>query len=447
MSTSTRTVPVDIAQARQVTIRLHGRLVDAGLSVPVRLWDGTNLGPDDAGWRLVLNHPWSLSAMVPTERQRDVSLAVGEAFLADVFDVEGSMVAAMRDLSRLTDQRLGLPDRLGAVSGLRRLPDPPEASGDERAHLDGQLHSRQRDAAAIAFHYDVGNDFYRLFLDRRLVYSCGYFTDDDLEGPVDPDADALDHAQQRKLDLICRKLLLQPGDRLVDIGCGWGALLVHAATHYDATGIGVTLSEQQAELAERRIGEAGLDGQVEVRLADYRDLDGSFDAVASVGMVEHVGAGQLDDYFAHLRQLLRPGGRLLNHGITTGMRADTVLDMADDDSFIGRYVFPDGALVPAWQMLRHLQQAGLAVHDLQQLRPHYARTLAHWIARLETNATQAQRAAGRAAYRTWRAYMAGSAIGFEVGDLGVIQILATRPTDHGPATLPAGRAWMAPTRP
>ena len=422
-----------------VVTAAHERLCRAGVTVAVQLWDGTDLGPSDRGYRLVLRQPWSLRAMfLPV-----TDLRVGEAYLRDDIDVDGSMLAAMRDIGAsghlLRTPRL----RAALLVDLLRLPPPPRRSAVDRAvPLKGRLHSRARDRRAVQRHYDIGNEFYAMFLDRGLVYSCAYFHPDD---PLhaDPVGEDLERAQVRKLELICRKLTLQPGDRLLDIGCGWGSLLIHAASHHGVSGVGVTLSEQQVQLARRRIAAAGLTGRVEVRLQDYRDVADTFDAVASVGMFEHVGTTQLDAYFRACHRLTRPGGRFLNHGITTGHRT-AVRDLSKDpDSFVGRHVFPDGALVPAHVAAAHLERAGFELVDMEQLRPHYARTLTHWVARLEANREAARLAGGEAAYRTWRAYMAGSAVGFENGDLGVVQLLGTR----GDARIPLGRAWMIPQEP
>ncbi len=414
------------ADPRALTARLRRRLAEAGLEMPVRLWDGTELGPTERDYRVVLRRPWSLrSALLPPN-----DLTAGEAYLYDDIEVEGSMVAALRDVAAGRGQLSGLGLRALLLADLLRLPPPPKRGALARAGLRGRLHSRDRDRVAVRFHYDVGNDFYRLFLDRQLVYSCAYFAEGD---------DDLDRAQTRKLELICRKLRLRPDERLLDIGCGWGALVIHAARHHGVRAIGVTLSEEQAALGKERAHEHGVSDRVEIRVADYREVRGSFDAVASVGMVEHVGADQLANYFTTCYRLTAPGGRFLNHGITTGRR-DVVRDMSKvQGSFIAAYVFPDGALVPAYTAVRHLQQTGFDLHDLEQLRPHYARTLQHWTRRLEANAEEAHRLVGDRTYRVWRAYMAGSAIGFESGDLGVVQILGSRG-----AQLPLGRAWMLP---
>lgn len=430
-------------------VRLHERLASRGNPIPVRLWDGTRLGPD-ADYVLVLRRPWTLRAMlVPPS-----DLAIGEAYLADHVDVEGSMVAALRALRRLVAS-LTLRDKAVLAAKLRRLPrppgppqptdgDPPQPTsgsplrpGGGGVRLRGRRHSKARDALAVRHHYDQDARFFASFLDAELVYSCAYFTEDDRARPV-TDRDVLACAQWRKLELICRKLDLRGGERFLDVGCGWGSLVLHAARHHGVEAVGITLSPRQAEVARRRIADAGLQGRARVEVVDYRDVDGPFDAIASIGMVEHVGASHLATYAAALRDVLAEGGRLLNHGITTGQR-DVVRDFTRDrSSFVARYVFPDGALVPAYHMVRVIEQAGFEVWDVEQLRPHYARTLEHWVANLEAAADEARGVAGERAYRVWRAYMAGSVLGFASGDLGVVQVLATR----GATDLPFGRDRM-----
>jgi cyclopropane-fatty-acyl-phospholipid synthase len=405
--------------------------------MPIRRWDGLELGPDDAGWRLVLEHPWSLRALLvpPTDRN------AGEAYVFGQVDIEGSMVAAMRSVGELRSRPLSWWDKVGLLRHLRRLPTPPpspSAGGRGRFHAEGRSHSTTRDARAVRYHYDVGNDFYRLFLDRNLVYSCAYFDEADRDQPLADDQ--LDRAQVRKLDLICRKLDLQPGDRFLDIGCGWGSLVMHAAQRYGVHALGITLSEPQALLAKERIVEAGLDGRVSVVVADYREIDGTFDAIASVGMVEHVGSARLTDYFARAHELTAPGGRFLNHGITTGQRNVERDFSKDHRSFLASYVFPDGALVPAHRAVELMELTGFELLDVEQLRPHYARTLTHWVDRLERHADEARAEVGDVTYRTWRAYMAGSVVGFESGDLGVVQVLGGKGWRP-----PLGRAHQLPT--
>jgi cyclopropane-fatty-acyl-phospholipid synthase len=418
--------------AARTVDRVHTRLARRGHDLPLRLWDGRDLGPYDAGFRLVLAQPWSLRSVAAP---RD-DLRAGEAYVAGAIDVEGSMVAALRAVARLRET-MTWRDRVDLAAAALLMPPAPRGLDRGRTRLAGRAHSRARDVAAIRHHYDVGNDFYRLVLDDDLVYSCAYFSDEDA-GVAPPDGAALGRAQRRKLDLICRKLDLRPGEGFLDVGCGWGALVLHAARHYDVRALGVTLSERQAELARDRVVAAGLADRVRIEVLDYRDVDESFDAIASVGMVEHVGTQMLPVYVRSLYDRLAPGGRLLNHGITTGLR-DVVRDFArGPDTFVGSYVFPDGALVPSHHMVRELERGGFEVHDVEQLRRHYALTLQHWVGNLEAKYAQASALVGETTTRVWRAYLAGAVLGFESGDLGVVQILAAR----ADAALPLDRRRM-----
>ena len=398
-----------------------------GVGLPLRLWDGSEEGAGP--FQLVLKHPWSLRAMlVPM-----TDLNAGEAYLRDDIDIEGDMVEALHAIANLW-QQMTLRDRLQAGYHLLRLPSPPAGlpSAGGVGTLLGRSHSRQRDEAAVRFHYDIGNDFFREYLDDDLVYSCAYFDDPQM---------SLEMAQHRKLDTVARKLALRPGLRVLDIGCGWGSFVIHAARNFGVEGVGVTLSRQQASLARARVEAAGLQDRVEIRLADYREVTDRFDAICSIGMAEHVGSEKLPIYFAHLAELLIDGGRLLNHNITTGRRM-AVRDLGPKarESFVAHYVFPDGSLSPAWHTVRHFEQCGLELIDVQQLRRHYALTLREWIRRLETNHDEAVAAASEEAYRTWRAYMSASVVGFETNDLGVVQVLGVKGRD----TLALDRSYMTP---
>jgi len=366
--------------------------------------------------------------------------ALGEAYLRGDIEIEGDIWTAIdtgraldvrrlgRDLPRLA--RLGLALRRGAAFTpmLRR-----------RARLTGRRHSKARDLAAVRFHYDVGNEFYSLWLDRRLAYSCAYFETPDT---------TLDDAQEAKLDLICRKLRLEPGMRLLDIGCRWGSLVLFAAERYGVEATGITLSEAQARWAEEKIRRRGLADRAAASIRDYRDLDGlgRFDAVASVGMFEHVGGERLAEYFGAALGALRPGGLFLNHGIATtatggGLRPRWL--RFGDGGFVGRYVFPDGELVTVEDAAAFARRAGFELIDVQRLRPHYALTLKAWVERLEASADRARELVDEEVYRTWRIYMAASRRGFEDGSLDVAQLLLARPEDDGPARLPLRPWWNA----
>ncbi len=292
-------------------------------------------------------------------------------------------------------------------------------------------HTRLRDRKNIGYHYDVSNDFYALWLDQKRVYSCAYFRHPD---------DTLEAAQEAKLDHICKKLMLQSGEGLLDIGCGWGGLVLWAAQHYDVRAVGITLSQNQHDYVQEQIKARGLEGQVEVRLMDYRDVptDIQFDKIASVGMFEHVGRGNLDTYFDKIFSLLKPGGLVMNHGITAA-GLDTSGLGSGISEFIDDYVFPGGELVHASRVIESLARSGLECLDAENLRPHYARTLWQWVHRLEANSSEAKRLIGEQKYRIWRIYMAGSAHAFERGWMALFQVLAGKPRANGRLLYPFTR--------
>ena len=301
-----------------------------------------------------------------------------------------------------------------------------------RAKLRLWLHQRRSNRDNIQHHYDVSNAFYRLWLDERMVYSCAYFERDDM---------TLEQAQLAKLDHICRKLRLAPGDRFLDIGCGWGALILHAAEAYGVRATGITLSRNQHDHVRQAIAARGLEGRVEVRLQDYLDLpdDELYDKVASVGMFEHVGVRHFDTYFGKIQRVLKPGGFVLNHGIThNGL--DTRSLGSGMGEFIEDYVFPGGELTHVSKVIERMAAQGLEAIDAEALREHYARTLWHWVERLEANADTARDEVGEERFRVWRIYMAGSAYGFERGWMSLWQILAGKPHPDGRLPHPLTRA-------
>ncbi|MFC4396111.1 class I SAM-dependent methyltransferase [Arthrobacter sedimenti] len=428
--------------------------------IPLRLraWDGSEAGPAGAPV-LEFRSRKALRRMLWSPGQ----LGLSRAYVAGDIDAPGDIFAAFTALSSagkfaepgpfrpLTAGELWLllrtAVRLGAV-GPNPVPPPEEA----RVARKGRMHSKGRDAAAISHHYDVGNDFYALVLGPSMVYSCAVWPPDAAARPADkagadPNEDAggidgavdggLDAAQEAKLDLVCRKLGLQPGMRVLDVGCGWGSFALHAAARYGVTVVGVTLSAEQAFLARKRAADAGLTDSVDIRVQDYRDVqDGPFDAISSIGMSEHVGRAQTPAYAAALFALLRPGGRLLNHAISWNAGPTS----PDPDSFIPRYVFPDGEMISLGEMVSALETARFEVLDVEALRGHYALTLRAWVSRLERNWDEAVRLAGEGRARVWRLYMAASALGFENGLTGVNQVLVRRPGGEEP---PLRRnAWL-----
>ncbi len=371
--------------------------------------------------------------------------AFAEGYLRGDLDIDGEVMAAV-DAGQALDLR-----RLGLVGGRRlarwgfelRRGTPAPAPLRRVARISGRRHSPARDMAAVRFHYDVGNSFYELWLDRRLTYSCAYFP----TGATAATApERLDDAQEAKLDLIAAKLRLTAGSRLLDIGSGWGSLIVFAGQRYEARAVGVTLSERQATEAGARAQAAGLGDRVRSLVLDYRDLGdlGEFDAVASVGMFEHVGRANLPTYFRAAYEALRPGGLFLNHGIASAgpdrQAAGPGLRLRSS-RFVDRFVFPDGDLVPVEEAITVARLAGFEVLDVQSLRAHYALTLAAWIARLEARWREAVAAAGEEVARTWRLYLSAARLGFERGDLDVCQLLLARPHSGGPASLPLRPWW------
>ena len=389
---------------------LRGRLQGDPLPLRLRFWDGKAFDFGAAPTvTLTLHSREPVRALLKGDFAR-----LGDAYVDGALSVEG-------DIEEILRIGIGLAERFGQFGRLAR-----PASWIPRRR------SMQRDAANVRYHYDVGNDFYRLWLDKRMVYSCAYFK----SGLED-----IDTAQSQKLDHICRKLMLSPGERLLDLGCDWGGLLVWAATHYCVSGVGITLSERQYSYARELIANSALAGRIDIRLQDYRGLNGnaSFDKIASVGMYEHVGLENLSTYFQTAARLLRPGGAFLNHGIVATDPEGRAQGPAGGE-FIDRYVFPGGAVPHLSRVLIEVSRAGLEFADAEDLRPHYALTLQHWSRRLESHRDQAVRAAGEKRLRIWRVFLAGMAHAFDRRWLSIAQVLSFKPLDGGGAMRPWTRA-------
>jgi cyclopropane-fatty-acyl-phospholipid synthase len=417
---STRSSPlVDSSSGGTVASAVRSALANLGngrplrLPVTLRFWDGSSLEADPDAPVVAVNSPRAVSHLLHEPGQVGLARAWVDGSLTVPGDLEDVLATrqAFADLSLSIADRVRLAltaVRIAGAGVLRPAPIP-----QIEASVTGNKHSLTRDRDAVRHHYDVSNDFYRLVLGPSMVYSCAYFASED---------DSLEEAQERKLDLICRKLRLTDGERVLDVGCGWGSLLMHAAANYGVRGTGVTLSEPQAALARERVALAGLGDRVEIRIADYRELaNGPFDKIASVGMYEHVGRDQLAEYIETLSELLRPGGLFLNHGI-----ARLYSTAPTSDTFISRYVFPDGELHPVSDLTSLMRASGLEVRDVESLRDHYPLTLRRWLANLRSHRSEAVEIVGPERERAWQIYMLASAQAFEAADITVYQVLATR---------------------
>lgn len=405
-------------------VDLVERLIGAPFPIGLRAWDGSRAGATD-GPCVVLRSRRALRHVLwqPGE------LGLARAYVTGDLDVEGDLAEGLSRFWRLGTHRtrptpaqwLEIVRLAAAVGAIGPRPAVPAAE----ARLSGRLHSRRRDRSAIAHHYDLSNDFYRLLLDPHMAYSCAYWTDP---------AYTLHDAQTDKLDLICRKLDLRPGQRLLDVGCGWGSLVLFAAEHHGVHAVGVTLSGQQRDHALARVAEAGLAGMVEVRLQDYRDIDDHpFDAVTSIEMGEHVGEENYPTYAATLYRLLKPGGRLLLQQMSRGATA------AGGGAFIETYIAPDMTMRPVGATLDHLTRAGFEIRDVEAIREHYVWTCRAWLATLEQRWDEVVSLVGQEQARTWRLYLAGGALAFEENRMGVDQILAVHTTADGRSGMPAVR--------
>lgn len=399
---------MEVVHAAGVISRIERRLTQLDLPVAVSLWDGTTAAPNrEPKVHVKLNSPDAATSLVHPSLGK-----IAKAYVEGQIDIEGDLRETMRIGEKWVSEH--------ATTYQRRL-----------AVFNWWRHTRPADRKAIQHHYDVGNAFYELWLDRNRVYSCAYFRQP---------SDSLDLAQEQKLEHICRKLGLAPGQHFLDIGCGWGALIIWAARNHGVKAVGITLSDEQHAFATQRIKELGLEACCKVRLMDYRDLpeDEMYDKIASVGMFEHVGKKNLPVYFAKIHALLKPGGMVLNHGITTNSLQDDALG-SDIGKFVDEYVFPGGELVHVSRVINEMAARGLESWDVESLRPHYAMTLWHWVRRLEANAIRASELVGEKRYRVWRIYMAGSAHAFDRGWISVYQILGAKPQADGTLPYPLTR--------
>src|SRR4051812_37934444 len=404
------------------------------LQAPIRItaYDGSAAGPADAVVTVDVKSSKALSHMISAPGQ----LGLARAYVSGEMDVTGAdhytmlRTFAKQKIGDLTwAQRINVLRSLGPEV-LQWVEPPPQEVGAKR-YLSGlRAHSKGRDAAAISHHYDVSNTFYEWVLGPSMAYTCAVY----------PTADAtLEQAQEEKFDLVCRKLGLEPGMRLLDVGCGWGGMAIHAATNYGVDVIAVTLSRQQAEWGQKAVAEAGLSDSVDIRFQDYRDVtETGFDAISSIGLTEHIGIAQLSSYTAFLASKLKPGARLLNHCIT---RPDDHSKAISRRGFIGRYVFPDGELPGVGRLVREFQQAGLEVQHDENLRLHYARTLHAWCDNLDAHWDEAIEEVGQATARVWAVYLAGSRLSFERNDIQLHQLLLTR-TVNGVSSFPLRPDWV-----
>jgi cyclopropane-fatty-acyl-phospholipid synthase len=402
-----------------------------GTTFPMEVvgYDSSRAGDPNADLRIEVRSPRALQYLVRAPGE----LGLARAYVAGDLEISGDMYTALSRLMAVSDQFNNIRPRqvlkvfreLGGVKLLRRVPPP-----QNEVKLHGRRHSKSRDQAAISHHYDVSNRFYEWVLGPSMTYTCAVF----------PDADAsLEKAQWTKYDLVARKLDLKPGMRLLDVGCGWGGMVLHAAREYGVKALGVTLSKRQAEWGRKAIADAGLGELAEVRHCDYRDVaESDFDAISSIGLTEHIGKANLPRYFRFLYDKLKPGARLLNHCITRPSSAERAYY---SKGFINRYVFPDGELESVGYLVTVMQDTGFDIRHEENLREHYAKTLAGWCANLDAHWDEAVAEVGSETARVWRLYMAGSRLGFERNWIQLHQVLGAKPDADGSSSMPLRPTW------
>jgi cyclopropane-fatty-acyl-phospholipid synthase len=416
------------------------RVVGRDAQVEFLAYDDSRAGPADADITVNVRSPYAISYLVHAPG----AIGLARAYVAGYLDITGDMYtalsrmqSAMGDLT-WSDRRTLLQGIIGdpmlRAAALKRLEPPPQEVRTDRVPLlSGLRHSKRRDAKAISHHYDVSNTFYEWVLGPSMAYTCACYPTEDA---------TLEQAQFHKFDLVARKIGLKPGMRLLDVGCGWGGMVMHAAREYGVKALGVTLSKQQAEWAQKAIAEAGLSEMAEVRHLDYRDVsEGDFDAVSSIGLTEHIGKGNLPAYFSFLYGKLKPGGRLLNHCIT---RPDDTQPAIRKDGFINRYVFPDGELEGPGHLVSKMHDAGFEVRHEENLREHYAKTLAGWCRNLDDHWDEAVAEVGPGTARVWRLYMAGSRLGFELNWIQLHQVLGVKVHEDGRSGMPLRPSFEPP---
>ncbi|NUR83164.1 MAG: class I SAM-dependent methyltransferase [Nonomuraea sp.] len=398
------------------------KIVGQNTNIKFQAYDGSKAGPDGADITIEVKSPIAVAYLA----QAPGELGLARAYISGHLDLQGDMYTLLDRMWNITTNDLTLREKADAVRALgmkpllMRVPPPPQEMRQSALAKLGSRHAKQRDAEAIHHHYDVSNRFYEWVLGPSMAYTCAVYPEQD---------SSLEEAQYTKFDLVAKKLDLKPGMRLLDVGCGWGGMVMHAAKHYGVKALGVTLSRQQAEYAQNAIKEAGLEDLAEVRFMDYRDVtETGFDAISSIGLTEHIGAKNVPSYFEALYAKLRPGGRLLNHCITRPTGTEKFINKG---GFINRYVFPDGELESVGWLIRQMEDHGFEIRHQENLREHYAQTLRHWCDNLDANWEDAVQEVGLGTARVWALYMAGCIVGFQRNKVQLHQVLAVKLDDVG----------------